>query len=184
MSRTIDLEGIGTDGFGYTVTISGPIGPETPNNTGFFHTRFCRRRRHQTNVSAEPNGPGVSVATHTEVSVKRDLPLELSKRDSRVNSMSPIDLDDVTFESMGLHMNGLLEEEDPSLSRRSDRQQRFSRRGGSQDVENYFEGNNSTVEALPQMPSASRRDPRQSRNDGSVRDISWFGDLPSPRDSR
>jgi hypothetical protein len=202
MSRTIDLEGIAPDGFGYTVTISGPSGPvqTNPSNRaiGLFQLPW---RRSSVAPQDEPMDEALTMRKQTEVSVQQtwqstsfDTSYSSRRYRSRLNSLSPASLDDMTFESMGLRMNGLLDDDVPEV-RRPASSSMVHPLGGhpvgdytprvSAHPPPHLQRHRSLSleddEDLPARPQLATiwRNSFDSATTPPIGEISWFGDVPS-----
>jgi hypothetical protein len=193
MARAIDLEGIATDGFGYTVTISGPLLPK-PEKKGFSFPWSKSKKTDDNALNTSPTR--TSYTRKTEVMVQKtwrspshDLsPSSTLPAESRFNSVSPKGLDEMTFESMGLHMNGLLGNEGPELQEQAAERRTSTtplaesnpRHVGQTDM--YLEDSDEEdIQALPQVRVVDTRHSHEERNKKDIRDTSWFGDAPPTR---
>jgi hypothetical protein len=178
MSRTIDLEGIANDGFGYTVTISGPIGG--PKTNGM---RLPWGRR---SSPAETDPRTSTMMKRTEVTVEKSWPSDRrAQNQPEHNRVSPESLDEMTFESMGLQMNGLLDDRPSQSPMNTTRHFQPFRSNNLPPRFSYYPDNfrydesESDAQALPTASLPSGRTSRPTSGPSpDIREISWFGEPP------
>jgi len=70
---SFDLEGISTDGFGHTVTITGPLRPRSNKNIGDW---FKAPRMNILDMKGRKGGPPPSVMRQLEIPVETEVAIE------------------------------------------------------------------------------------------------------------
>jgi hypothetical protein len=156
MSRTIDLEGLGVDGFGYRVTITGPPRPKGLLRRGMSKAQRVRQSKQSRNAESAGDGEIIDQVVMettfevTEVFQDRNITQKFQRRDPSFQRQSHDDVED----SIERSANGLMDWsllDTPEVVTALPEMQR----GSSIDAEGRRSSNlEMASEAISEMPTA------------------------------